>query len=981
MRDHVDPVGYFLECTCSFFRKLVGSIFSPMDAIDISSDDSDLREIDNYTDESPLRDSATSRILPSWATDSRPSQKVSSPTRPSYLNGGSSNYHSNRSMNPPTITDDSGPSSSRAIRDVNFEYSSGNDSRKHFLQQTLKRTLPTSLQPLDIPGSQNRQSQWASSSRGNHNELVLYENKGSRLLPSSLMHRKATSGVQYASVNDPLHYPGTAEERAAAADERLIFQAALQDLNQPKVEARLPEGLLSVSLLRHQRIALAWMLQKETGSVHCSGGILADDQGLGKTISMIALIQMQRSAQDKSKAKDLDAIKAEALNLDDDDENVVPASQETNQCGEIDGVEVIPDLRTSIKGFRRRRPAAGTLVVCPASVLRQWARELDEKVTDNAHLSILIYHGGSRTKKPSELAKYDVVLTTYAIVTNEVPKQALVEEDDDDQKNGERFGISSDFSSSKKRKKSSLSKRGKKGRKGFDADDFDPNCGTLAKVSWFRVILDEAQTIKNHRTQVARACCSLRAKRRWCLSGTPIQNAIDELFSYFRFLRYDPYAEYKSFCSQIKFPIAINSINGYKKLQAILRAIMLRRTKGTVIDGEAIINLPPKTIQLKKVAFSTEERAFYNKLEAESRSQFKAYAAAGTVKQNYANILLMLLRLRQACDHPKLVKRESYNSVGRASSEMAKKLPKEIVENLLKQLETSLVTCSVCDDVPEDAVVTMCGHVFCNQCVSDYLTGEDNTCPTPGCREQLGPEAVYSKATLKKCVTGDVNGDPSSFSEFDEKSIMENEYSSSKIRTAIEILESCCKSKDPYLESDILVQCNGDSSNLGERDSELQSKGPIKAIVFSQWTGMLNLVERALNQSGFRYERLDGTMSLAARDRAVKEFNTNPEVTVMLMSLKAGNLGLNMVAASHVILLDLWWNPTTEDQAIDRAHRIGQTRAVTVSRLTVKDTVEDRIIALQEDKRNMVASAFGEDQSGGTASRLTVEDLRYLFNL
>ncbi|XP_059278868.1 helicase-like transcription factor CHR28 isoform X1 [Lycium ferocissimum] len=1000
MRDCVDPVADFLEFTRAFFCKLVidlvlrhcsrlvGSVFSPMDAISISSDDSDLREIDNYQeDESPLRDSASSRVLPSWATDSRPFQKVPSPTRPSFLNGGSSNYHSNRSLQPPTIIDDSGPSSSRAVKDVMYFSGNGNnDNWKNFPQQTLKRTLPTSLQPSDVPGSsQTRQSAWASSSsggdnyrKGNHNELVLYENKGSRVLPPSLMHRKATSGVQYTSVNDTF---GTAEERVAAADERLIFQAALQDLNQPKVEARLPEGLLSVSLLRHQRIALAWMLQKETGSVHCSGGILADDQGLGKTISMIALIQMQRSAQDKSKAKDVDAIKAEALNLDDDDESVAPASQETNQCGEIDGVEVIPDARTSIKEFRRRRPAAGTLVVCPASIVRQWARELDEKVTVDARLSILVYHGGSRTKNPAELAQYDVVLTTYAIVTNEVPKQALAEEDDDDQKNGERYGISSDFSSSKKRKKPSSSKKGKKGRKGFDLDDFDPNCGTLSKVSWFRVILDEAQTIKNHRTQVARACCSLRAKRRWCLSGTPIQNAIDELFSYFRFLRYDPYAEYKSFCSQIKFPIAINSINGYKKLQAILRAIMLRRTKGTVIDGEPIITLPPKTIQLKKVAFSAEERAFYNKLEAESRSQFKAYAAAGTVRQNYANILLMLLRLRQACDHPKLVKRESYNSVGRASSEMAKKLPKEMVENLLKQLETSLATCSVCDDVPEDAVVTMCGHVFCNQCVSDYLTGEDNTCPTPGCREQLGPEAVYSKATLKKCVSDDVNGDPSALSEFDEKSITENAYNSSKIRTAIEILESCCKSKDPYLEQDILVQCNGDSSNFGRGDSESQAKGPVKAIVFSQWTGMLNLVERALNQSGFHYERLDGTMSLAARDRAVKEFNTNPEVTVMLMSLKAGNLGLNMVAASHVILLDLWWNPTTEDQAIDRAHRIGQTRAVTVSRLTVKDTVEDRILALQEDKRNMVASAFGEDKSGGTASRLTVEDLRYLFNL
>ncbi|KAL0450881.1 UNVERIFIED_CONTAM: Helicase-like transcription factor CHR28 [Sesamum latifolium] len=103
------------------------------------------------------------------------------------------------------------------------------------------------------------------------------------------------------------------------------------------------------------------------------------------------------------------------------------------------------------------------------------------------------------------------------------------------------------------------------------------------------------------------------------------------------------------------------------------------------------------------------------------------------------------------------------------------------------------------------------------------------------------------------------------------------------------------------------------------------------------------------------------------------------QVDVMLMSLKAGNLGLNMVAACRVILLDLWWNPTTEDQAVDRAHRIGQTRPVTVSRLTIKDTVEDRILALQEEKRKMVASAFGEDQSGGHATRLTVEDLRFLF--
>ncbi|RWW38072.1 hypothetical protein BHE74_00056726 [Ensete ventricosum] len=104
------------------------------------------------------------------------------------------------------------------------------------------------------------------------------------------------------------------------------------------------------------------------------------------------------------------------------------------------------------------------------------------------------------------------------------------------------------------------------------------------------------------------------------------------------------------------------------------------------------------------------------------------------------------------------------------------------------------------------------------------------------------------------------------------------------------------------------------------------------------------------------------------------------------MSLKAASLGLNLVVACHVLLLDLWWNPTTEDQAIDRAHRIGQTRPVTVSRLMVRDTVEDRILVLQytclqEKKREMVASAFGKDESGTCQTRLTVEDFNYLFNV
>ncbi|KAF8118270.1 hypothetical protein N665_0005s0038 [Sinapis alba] len=538
-------------------------------------------------------------------------------------------------------------------------------------------------------------------------------------------------------------------------DERRIYQAALLDLNQPKTEKDLPHGVLSVPLMRHQKIALEWMSQKERRFNNCLGGILADDQGLGKTISTIALILLKKLKSQSKPAK------------------------------------------------RRSRRSGGTLVVCPASVVKQWAKELDDKVSLQHKLSVLVYHGSKRTNDPVELAKYDVVVTTYALVTNEIPQH------DSKEKIRRRY------------------------------------FGPLGRVKWSRVVLDEAQIIKNYETQVARACSCLKAKRRWCLSGTPIQNEVMDLFSYFKFLRYHPYADLSSFFQRIMVPITNNRLRGYKKLQAILRAILLRRTKGTLLDGQPILHLPPKIINLTKAEFSPEESAFYKGLETTSQSEFKAYADAGTVHTNYAYIRVMLLRLRQACDHPQLVKtsKESYEG-----------------EHLL---------------------------------------------------------------------------------------LKQSDFTSTKIKAMMETLES-----------------------LGKQ---------VKTLVFSQWTGMLDLVEHSFVRNGVTFRRLDGTMSLVTRDKAVKEFNNDPSVQVMLMSLKAGNLGLNMVSASHVIILDLWWNPTTEDQAIDRAHRIGQTQAVSVTRITINDTVEDRILALQKEKRVVVASALGEDPGELSATRLTEQDLGYLF--
>ncbi|VAI87524.1 unnamed protein product [Triticum turgidum subsp. durum] len=789
-------------------------------------------------------------------------------------------------------------------------------------------------------------------------DVYVYDSPSShRMLPASFGGHNSASNNELANVNDMQARPNL-ENRFMDPDESAVYQEALQNISLDKREDDLDEGVLSVSLLKHQKMALAWMVSKENSS-HCAGGILADDQGLGKTVSTIALILKQKSQQSKFMCADSDPLKSEALNLDEDDEAVTVVDKEKQSVNDgpkkdLDAslstaastsdvkpssshMDIVPNRIVESKVERKKtktgtssasstmrsmmRPAAGTLVVCPASVLKQWANELNDKVSQSARLSVLVYHGGARTKDPSELAKYDVVVTTYTIVANEVPKQNA--DDDQDQKNGEESSVGN------KRKPPSKSKKRKKKLKD---SDIDLDSGPVARVRWFRVVLDEAQTIKNFRTQVAKGCCGLRAKRRWCLSGTPIQNSIDELYSYFRFLKYDPYSTYSSFCTMIKHPIARNAVHGYKKLQTVLRIVLLRRTKETTINGEPIINLPPKTIKLQKVDFTKEERAFYLTLEERSRQQFKSVFK------------------------------------GDGSIEMAKQLSKERVIDLLARLEVSAL-CAVCRDTPEDAVVAMCGHIFCYQCIYERITTDENMCPVPNCRNTLSTESVFSSGTLKICISGKTSTHAIASSSADDElsSISQSSYISSKIQATVDILNSI-----------INMHALTDSDTI---ESNPNRVSPVKAIVFSQWTGMLDLLEFSLNSNLIQYRRLDGTMSLNSRDKAVKDFNTDAEVRVMIMSLKAGNLGLNMVAACHVILLDLWWNPYAEDQAIDRAHRIGQTRPVTVSRLTITDTVEDRILSLQEEKRAMVNSAFGEDKSSAHATRLTVDDLRYLFRI
>ena len=271
--------------------------------------------------------------------------------------------------------------------------------------------------------------------------------------------------------------------------------------------------------------------------------------------------------------------------------------------------------------------------------------------------------------------------------------------------------------------------------------------------------------------------------------------------------------------------------------------------------------------------------------------------------------------------------------------------------------------CPVCLEPPEDAVITPCAHTFCRECILGVF-GRGALAHCPLCRETVAREQLL---TVPRASRFAVNID-------DE----EHWRTSSKIDALLGDLRNL---KPP----DAAAAASTDAAvSTGARGGGGAAKAtPAKAVVFSQWTSMLDLIGAALRRepalSGF--VRLDGAMSAEQRQAALHKFREDPKVKVLLLSLRAGGVGLNLTAAQHVFLMDPWWNPAVEEQAIDRVHRIGQLHPVKVTRFVVRGTVEERILELQERKRRVCRATLegGEELSKEEARRMRLEDLKLCF--
>ncbi|PRP86023.1 SNF2 superfamily RAD5 protein [Planoprotostelium fungivorum] len=555
-------------------------------------------------------------------------------------------------------------------------------------------------------------------------------------------------------------------------------------------------------------------------------------------------------------------------------------------------------------------PSRATLIVCPLSVLNQWHQEMKNHTVEG-HLSIYVYHGNGRNRDASALSKHDVVLTTYTTLAGEIPAETKASRANAD-------------STKRKREKQ------------------EQGC-PLMDVNWFRIVLDEAHTIKDRNTRTAKAAFELKSERRWAVTGTPIQNKLDDLFSLLHFLRVESYGDYSCWSRDIMRAIRNKNESGFNRLQNILGSILLRRTKDQKVDNAPIVSLPPRIVRLRAIPFRIDEDAFYRQLWDSSKTQFDSLISSGKILENYAHILELLLRLRQSCDHPALVKARNEGGLEDLRA-LARTLSAANREEQIANLRTVAAqgvrycdeTCAECVEPVDNAMVTLCGHIFCKSCLEPAL--------------QMSPSCPICRRNLN--VTSDVISVAKPNSRKKEKSLketidMSNWMTSSKIDALLQEL------------------------------TQLPEESCIKSIVFSQWTSMLDLCEISLAKVGIRFVRLDGGMSQAQRDASVKQYREDPRVRVFLISMKAGGLGLNLVTGSNVYLLDPWWNPASEDQAIDRVHRLGQTRPVHVTRFIIKDSIEERIVELQERKKTMAQGALGMNTK--ELRQIRIDELRLLF--
>ncbi|KAH6882752.1 DNA repair protein-like protein rad5 [Alternaria rosae] len=764
---------------------------------------------------------------------------------------------------------------------------------------------------------------------------------------------------------------------------------------------------MSTSLKPYQVLGTAFMRRRENATEEPRGGLMADQMGLGKTLMMLA--------------------------------NIVNGRPPKSDTG----------------------PKTTLLIASPA-LLTQWKNEI-ELHTDASKVNIKIMRYGAGTRPDSTnadqiLAGHDVVLTTYHEIMQSYPKnEPPIECQTAEQKIAWWKLV------------------------------FEKQRGPLHRMMFLRVVLDEAQAIKNHMSRTSIACRALMAHHKWALSGTPILNSLTELYPYFKFLDVPHTGSFKIFKNN--YCDSKNQENT-ERLLVRLSQFMIRRTHADEMFGAPILKLPQADQSTHWCEFNSVERSIYDIVRVRFAKCINMWAQNGTLDKAYSNVLVMLLRLRQLTGHilmlqfviRDLLEREDIEAIktvvdkeaqtssergghtiiavrkqldkvaadqkrktadlearkatakkaARTRKDAARKAAKEQGVNYVsedddvnanaigkddelleeefdepidedpaddliqrftagggfgkdfnfKPFLSSLKTgeswektkqkakCAWCGKQPRAPQITSCGHLICSEpCLENVvveMAEADDPDVFPACKACGATPTHIHPCEVDEDDTPDA---PARGTRANKKKNKE------KQRARLDREEVSGEWLD--LAGEDVLPSAKTIAVKSQIMNWLNENPHVKIIVYTQFLAMIRILDAVFRKEGWVAEKYHGKMSLSARDKAISSFAENPDCKIMLASLRCGGLGLNLTMASKVIMIDPWWNSASEQQAFCRVFRIGQREETIMSRLCVRNTVDETLIDMQDRKDKEIAAIMEDD--GKTMKKMDTRTLMRLF--
>ncbi|KAF7593696.1 hypothetical protein BBP40_010988 [Aspergillus hancockii] len=685
--------------------------------------------------------------------------------------------------------------------------------------------------------------------------------------------------------------------------------------NIPELEP--PSSLISTPLLRHQKQALWFMTEKEKPRKF--GPKEEDNNSLWRLEYRANGAKRFREiisgiVRDDEPPQSLGGLLADMMGLGKTLSILSLVVSSLAEASDWANKIPHPELVRDLPGIRNTKT---TLLVAPLSAVNNWTLQVKEHLKESA-ISYHVFHGQSRITDIEELSKYDLVITTYSIILSE------------------------------------LSGRGSR-----------RNGSPLTKMNMFRIVLDEAHTIREQSAAQTQAIFKLNSQRKWSVTGTPIQNRLEDLLSVTKFLGLEPYDDRGQFNVHILSRFKTGDATVLASLRVLVDSFTLRRVKDK-------IDLPARDDKIITLNFSEKEKQLHEFFRRESNVMMKVIAGEDktTMKgRMYHHILKAMVILRQVSAHGK----ELLDSNDRARikglsvhdaidleegvNDAPELVDKKAYEMFTLMQESSADLCALCGRRLEEpntdssatdrytpmAIILPCFDVLCPDCFSGWKQAFDS---------QNGPSSHDIKCQVCE------GWIPVAYSTITPGALQDYMIDQAQAKQSRRQAKTLGEYEGPHTKTKALV---AHLLKTAEESKGLADERPLKSVVFSAWTSHLDLIEIALKDSGITgFTRLDGTMTLSARNKALQEFQDNNDITVLLATIGAGGVGLNLTAASRVYIMEPQYNPAAVAQAIDRVHRIGQTREVTTVQFLMKDSIEEKVFELAKKKQQLADMSMNQ---------------------